>query len=120
MPSRSCSTSARGGYSSWRPRGCIPRAEKGRYDLLRCIRAYVMYLQRRADGLGVESSGMSDERVRLVAAQAEHEELEVAELQPVLAAPRRCPGRLGTTQGRVQRPMPRDTPEAIGAVGGDS
>ena len=62
----------------------IPRPERGRYDLLRCIRAYVIYLQRRAEGLGVESTGMSDERVRLVAAQADHEELKVAELQATL------------------------------------
>ena len=48
--------------------GVLPRPEKGRYDLLRCIRSYVMFLQRRAEGLGVESSGMSDDRIRLVAA----------------------------------------------------
>ena len=49
--------------------------------MIRSIAGYVRYLQRRAEGLGVETSGMSDERVRLVAAQADHEELKVAELQ---------------------------------------
>ena len=37
-----------------------------------------------AEGLDVETSGMSDERIRLVAAQADHEELKVAEMQAAL------------------------------------
>ena len=43
-----------------------------------------MFLQRRPEGEGVEPSGMSGERVRLVSAQADHEELKVAELQDAL------------------------------------
>jgi len=62
--------------------GVISRGERGRYDLLRCIRGYVTYLQQEVDR--VESSGMSDERVRLVAAQADHEELKVEALQATL------------------------------------
>jgi phage terminase Nu1 subunit (DNA packaging protein) len=62
--------------------GVIPRAERGRYDLTRCVRGYVKFLQERAEG--AEPNEMSDERVRLVAAQADHEELKVAELQAAL------------------------------------
>ena len=64
--------------------GVLPRAEMGRYDLISCVRGYVRYLQRRAEGLDVETSGMSDERIRLVAAPADHEELKVAEMQAAL------------------------------------
>ena len=58
--------------------GVISRGERGRYDLLRCTRGYVTYLQQEVER--IESSGISDERVRLVAAQADHKELEVAAL----------------------------------------
>ena len=61
--------------------GVMPRAEKGKYDLIRCVRGYVKYLQERAEGRGVEPSGLHDERMRLLMAQAEHKELEVAALQ---------------------------------------
>jgi phage terminase Nu1 subunit (DNA packaging protein) len=61
--------------------GIIPRAERGKYDLIRCVRGYVKYLQERAEGRGVEPSGLHDERMRLLSAQAEHRELEVAALR---------------------------------------
>jgi phage terminase Nu1 subunit (DNA packaging protein) len=59
----------------------IPRAERGKYDLIRSVRGYVKYLQERAEGRGVEPTGLHEERMRLLTAQAEHKELEVAELQ---------------------------------------
>ena len=60
--------------------GIIPRAERGKYDLIRCVRGYVKYLQERAEGRGIEPTGLHEERMRLLAAQAEHKELEVAAL----------------------------------------
>jgi phage terminase Nu1 subunit (DNA packaging protein) len=60
--------------------GVIPRAERGKYDLIRCVRGYVRFLQERAEGRGVETSGVHAERTRLLTAQAERAELEVAAL----------------------------------------
>lgn len=57
----------------------IPKPEKGQYDLIRCVRGYVKYLQKRAEGR-IEPRELDDERTRLVKAQAEHKELEVAAL----------------------------------------
>jgi phage terminase Nu1 subunit (DNA packaging protein) len=60
--------------------GIIPRVERGKYDLIRSVRGYVKYLQERAEGRGVEPSGLHEERMRLLTTQAEHKELEVAAL----------------------------------------
>lgn len=58
----------------------IPRPEKGKYDLIRTVRGYVKYLQDRAEGR-IEPRQLDDERTRLVKAQAERQELEIAALQ---------------------------------------
>ena len=42
---------------------------------------------------------MNEEPLRLVRAQADHEELKVAELQAAPVTPRRGPGRLAAAQG---------------------
>lgn len=60
--------------------GIIPRPQHGKYDLIGAVQGYVKYLQERADGRGVEPSGLHEERTRLLTAQAEHKELEVAAL----------------------------------------
>ena len=31
--------------------GIIPKAERGKYDLIGCVRAYIKYLQERAIGI---------------------------------------------------------------------
>jgi phage terminase Nu1 subunit (DNA packaging protein) len=61
--------------------GVIPRAEKGKYDLIRTVRGYVKYLQEQVELRRVEPSGLHEERMRLLTAQAEHKELEVAALR---------------------------------------
>jgi len=68
--------------------GVIPRAEKGRYELVPAVRGYIRYLRERAigaDALPDEAARAS--RARLIKAQAEAQEMENAkergELLPV-------------------------------------
>lgn len=61
--------------------GVIPKAERGKYDLARCVQAYVKYLQDRAFGKDPSVAGLTDARGRLVAAKAEREALELAVLK---------------------------------------
>jgi phage terminase Nu1 subunit (DNA packaging protein) len=85
--------------------GIIPRVERGKYDLIRSVRGYVKYLQERAEGRGVEPSGLHEERMRLLTAQAEHKELEVA----------RCTGRSSLSMRswpRGNSSRPRSAPGA--------
>lgn len=60
--------------------GVIPRAERGKYDLVGAVRGYVKYLQERAEGRGVAPQDLHTERARLVKAQADKTEIEVAEM----------------------------------------
>ncbi len=58
--------------------GVIPKPEKGRYDLIACVQAYIKYLQERATGRGdIEPQDTYIERARLLKAQADKTELEV-------------------------------------------
>lgn len=60
--------------------GIIPKPEKGKYDLIGCTRAYIKYLQDRAQGREVEAADAYLERARLLKAQADKTELEVKSL----------------------------------------
>lgn len=60
--------------------GVIPKAERGKYDLVGAVRGYVKYLQERAEGRGVAPQDLHTERARLVKAQADKTEIEVAEM----------------------------------------
>ena len=61
--------------------GIIPKPEKGKYDLVKCVQAYVRYLQERAYGSGDLPQEIHLERARLIKAQADKTEFEVATLQ---------------------------------------
>ncbi len=61
--------------------GIIPKAEKGKYDLVRCVQHYVRYLQDRAYGNADAPRDTHHERARLIKAQADKTELEVAALR---------------------------------------
>ena len=61
--------------------GIIPKADKGKYDLVRCVQHYVQYLQERAYGNGDTARDTHHERARLIKAQADKTELEVAEMR---------------------------------------
>ncbi len=66
--------------------GIIPKPEKGKYDLVRCVQQYVHYLQDRAFGSGVSAQDTHHERARLIKAQADKTELEVATMRNQLVA----------------------------------
>lgn len=61
--------------------GIIPKPEKGKYDLVRCVQRYVQYLQERAYGSADTPHDTHLERARLIKAQADKTELEVAQMR---------------------------------------
>jgi len=58
--------------------GIIPKAERGKYDLIGCVRAYIKYLQERAIGIEETSGDISHHRARLVKENADRAELDNA------------------------------------------
>ena len=59
--------------------GVIPRAEKGRYELVSAVRGYIRYLRDRAMGRdGEQSSDIASERTRLTREQADRAAMENA------------------------------------------
>lgn len=59
--------------------GIIPKPEKNQYELVGCVRSYINYLQQRAFGKGVGPQDTHVERARLLKAQADMAEIELAE-----------------------------------------
>jgi phage terminase Nu1 subunit (DNA packaging protein) len=57
--------------------GIIPKAEKGKYELVGCVRGYIGFLQERAFGKDVMTIDAHQERARLLKAQADKTEMEV-------------------------------------------
>jgi phage terminase Nu1 subunit (DNA packaging protein) len=57
--------------------GIIPKAEKGKYELIGSVRGYIAFLQERAFGKDVMTIDAHQERARLLKAQADKTELEV-------------------------------------------
>ena len=59
--------------------GIIPRAEKGRYELVPAVRGYIRYLRDRSIGRdGEQSSDIASERARLTREQADKMAMENA------------------------------------------
>ena len=58
--------------------GVIPKPEKNQYELVGCVRAYIDYLQKRAFGKGVAPQDTHLERARLIKAQADMAEIDLA------------------------------------------
>lgn len=60
--------------------GIIPKAKKGQYDWVSCVKNYIQYLQDRAlgrtDGRYRDASDIKFERKRLIKAQADNAECE--------------------------------------------
>jgi phage terminase Nu1 subunit (DNA packaging protein) len=57
--------------------GIIPKAEKGRYNLIAALRGYVLFLQQRAERqplASADSAALEQARLRLMAAQTERVE----------------------------------------------
>lgn len=64
--------------------GVIPKADRGKYDLVACVRGYIGFLQDRAFGKEVIHADAHKERARLLKAQADKTELEVKTLKSEL------------------------------------
>lgn len=60
--------------------GIIPRADKGKYPLIECVQAYIKYLQSLSLGPGGPID-LHSERTRLVRANADKSELELASMR---------------------------------------
>ena len=58
--------------------GILPKPEKNQYELVGCVREYINYLQQRAFGKGVAPQDSHLERARLLKAQADNAELDLA------------------------------------------
>ncbi len=59
--------------------GIIPKPEKNQYELVGSVRAYINYLQQRAFGKGAAPRDTHLERARLIKAQADMAEIDLAE-----------------------------------------
>lgn len=59
--------------------GIIPKPEKNQYELIGSVRSYINYLQQRAFGKGAAPQDTHFERARLLKAQADMAEIELAE-----------------------------------------
>jgi phage terminase Nu1 subunit (DNA packaging protein) len=59
--------------------GVIPKPEKNQYELIGSVRSYINYLQQRAFGKGVLPQDTHQERARLLKAQADMAEIDLAE-----------------------------------------
>lgn len=61
--------------------GHLPKAERGRYELVPVVQAYVRYLRERVLGGGIEGDGGApDDKKRLMKARADIAEFEAARL----------------------------------------
>ena len=62
--------------------GHLPKAERGRYELVPVVQAYVRYLRERVLGGGIEdgAGGRPDDKKRLMKARADIAEFEAARL----------------------------------------
>jgi hypothetical protein len=61
--------------------GIVPRAERGRYELVPVVQAYVRYLRDRAVKGDVHGDDYSAHRTRLVKARADLMEIEKAQIE---------------------------------------
>ena len=59
--------------------GVIPKPEKNQYELIGSVRSYIEYLQQRAFGKGAAPQDTHHERARLLKAQADMAEIDLAE-----------------------------------------
>ena len=83
--------------------GVIPKANKGKYELVACVQGYIHYLQERAMGKDSAPQDTYTERARLLKAQADKTELEVGTLKGNLL-------QIGSTPYATVRPSSHVNP----------
>ncbi len=101
----------------------LPKELRGKYDLLKCVRWYVRYLQAVIEKKGValpdgQFAGEREERVRLLRADADLREIELAkERGSLLAIPdveATMTDLVLTTKARIMAIPPRMAAELVG------
>jgi len=103
----------------------LPREEKGKYDLAKCLLWYIRYLQNVIEGRGVptpdgELSSMKEERLALLRVDRELREIELAEKRGSLVAivdvEKTMSDLVLTTKARIMGIAPRLAAELVGEV----
>lgn len=101
----------------------MPRESKGQYDPVKCLLWYVRYLQKALEKKAVPTLdggfvGEREERVRLLRADADLRELELARERGLLVSiqdvERDMADLILTTKARVLAVAPRVAPELLG------
>ncbi len=101
--------------------GVIPKAERGKYDLVGATRGYIKYLQDRALGQHAAPTDLQAEKLRLTAATADEKELQVAQLRgdliPAHVVSNLWGDMVGAMRARLLALPPRLASKAIAATG---
>jgi hypothetical protein len=100
----------------------MPKESRGKYDLLKCVKWYVKYLQtaleKKAVPMGDGYVGEREERIRQIRADADLKELDLAtrrrELVAVPDVERVLADLILTTKAQVMAIPPRLAPDLIG------
>lgn len=101
----------------------MPREQRGQYDPVKCLLWYVRYLQKALERKAVPTLdggfvGEREERVRLLRADADLRELELAKERGLLVSiadvERDMTDLVLTTKARVLAVAPRIAPELLG------
>src|SRR6202035_5428507 len=103
----------------------MPREARGQYDPVKCMLWYIRYLQRALEKKAVPTLdggfvGEREERVRLLRADADLREMELAKERSQLVAiedvEREMTDLILTTKARVMAVAPRLAPEVVGEM----
>jgi phage terminase Nu1 subunit (DNA packaging protein) len=101
----------------------LPKEDRGKYDLGKCMLWYIRYLQAALEKKAVPMAdggyaGTREERTRLLRAEAELKEMELAEKRGQLVAiqdvEKEMTDLVLTTKARIMAIPPRVTPELVG------
>ncbi len=101
----------------------MPRAARGQYDPVKCMLWYIRYLQAALEKKSVPTAdggyaGEREERVRLLRADADLREIELAKQRGLLVALHDVEAELTdlvlTTKARIMAIPPRLAPELVG------
>ena len=106
--------------------GILPKAARGRYNAVDCIRAYCAHLRAGASGRMLPGA-VSDERARLLAAQADGHELRNAATRGELVDARQVEAEWSNTlrslraamiavPSRVRQRLPGLSPAEVAAI----
>jgi phage terminase Nu1 subunit (DNA packaging protein) len=98
--------------------GHIPRAERGSYELVPVVQAYIRYLRDRGGSDNADAADLPAERARLAKAQADAQEMKNAvtraELVPASQVVRAVSAVIGACRARLLGIPARAAPQVVG------